>query len=1037
MLVLWKNQKMQRSRGAISGWQAGILFAAAAQWGCTDRPISLTTNGAVAALSVSDTEFSFGEPAGVSASGKQLEPTMAWEPADEEGDSLEPYYLVLWEDRRASPFVGAIFGTRVRVGDHPTGDGQQLFPQESTGFAVAQDGNNRHPRVVRVGAHRFLAVWEHDDGAASTIQAALVTTPEGDQITVSPIAEIELEETSVFEPAVAYDELSSTALIVFTAGEDEATLVYGTLVTEADTLQEGLGVEFAITTDAHGQSTEQRAPDVTVAHGSFGTRFVVVVEDGTTSVNHDLVVHEIDPANLDLIVERGFRVRAQNASHRPRIAALNDIAMVTWEDRLDPEPIPIAHYGWYSVGTTATPSLQPLAVAEGVTRDARPTVARCGVRFAAVWRRDTPQTGYKIYAQAISAGGNKLFSEAEELSKSNSEETTSPLDAPAIACDATDLLAAWQAESALADSDVVGRQLALATTDLVPNSGPETLSNEANRQSNPSAVFVGGRYAVAWQSEVRSLVVRASVLTLQDAVSESENLPAFDVAVEDGVASDNPAVARFAGSDGEQILVAFRRGPAVESAVCESSSIELHAYDPDDPDNPTVIKPDPRHSDDATICYGPPDLAAADEGAAVVWHRVKTPADGTPEQRSIMVAQLGYDGAGIELAEPQELYGDSRAVAPRIAFDGERYWVVWIGSAQSDSEVLALPFDGATPSTEDLIVVAPGEATVKRTDPGLAFVDGHGLIVWREQHDDSSSDGESAAPFVVRAWRLEPGASEAGATEAGEPFDVGIGADSIAPAVADGGYGNFLVTWADSRGGEEPHLFGAFVRALDGKVLDEGGFVIASDPRSHGISSAAADADGGVGVFFEREFEPDDEFSTGRVRARRVLVGAPAGTPCTASLDCASRACEPAEIAAEDEPLVCCVREAGQCEQCDSDGNVAPVLNAPDDSCFGTQACSKDGVCLLAVGQTCAEAEDCASGYCVDGTCRECRSSVDCGDEQCVDHQCVAPAFDELDAGCFCHAAPRNRGSRWWLLALGAGALTARRCRRRAACGAA
>lgn len=89
------------------------------------------------------------------------------------------------------------------------------------------------------------------------------------------------------------------------------------------------------------------------------------------------------------------------------------------------------------------------------------------------------------------------------------------------------------------------------------------------------------------------------------------------------------------------------------------------------------------------------------------------------------------------------------------------------------------------------------------------------------------------------------------------------------------------------------------------------------------------------------------------------------GGSCVADSDCSQSYCV--------DGVCCDVSSCGVCEACNvagAEGTCAAVRAKQDpDSCGGANACDANGTCKKHLGGACADAADCASGFCIDGVC--------------------------------------------------------------------
>lgn len=99
----------------------------------------------------------------------------------------------------------------------------------------------------------------------------------------------------------------------------------------------------------------------------------------------------------------------------------------------------------------------------------------------------------------------------------------------------------------------------------------------------------------------------------------------------------------------------------------------------------------------------------------------------------------------------------------------------------------------------------------------------------------------------------------------------------------------------------------------------------------------------------------------------------PAGTACTSSNQCSSKACVDGH---------CCGQAScGTCQACTGTGGTCVAVTSAEDpdSCSGTSSCNATGVCKKKQGQACSAATDCGTGFCADGVCcdRACSGSCE------------------------------------------------------------
>ena len=103
--------------------------------------------------------------------------------------------------------------------------------------------------------------------------------------------------------------------------------------------------------------------------------------------------------------------------------------------------------------------------------------------------------------------------------------------------------------------------------------------------------------------------------------------------------------------------------------------------------------------------------------------------------------------------------------------------------------------------------------------------------------------------------------------------------------------------------------------------------------------------------------------------------------PCSTEADCDTARCSGG---------VCCAVACGQCSECDFTGVACTPIRRRDDptACTGDRSCNGDAVCGKKLGQACAVAGDCVSGFCAGQVCCEVEA---CAPYACgVDGKCLS-----------------------------------------------
>ncbi len=211
--------------------------------------------------------------------------------------------------------------------------------------------------------------------------------------------------------------------------------------------------------------------------------------------------------------------------------------------------------------------------------------------------------------------------------------------------------------------------------------------------------------------------------------------------------------------------------------------------------------------------YGPA-LAFDGTNLLAVWNDTRdAPSSGT----DIFGTRISLDGEILDPAGLAICVADSNQVQPCVAFDGDNFLVIWEDSSESPFPHLRgsrVTPAGVVLDTEGIPVTGGGFG---QDMPALAFDGTNYLVVWQER----DTNHLLADIYGTRI-------SKSGAVLDPEGIPIITGRFSKwTPAVAWGG-SSYLVVWADYRHGDYD-IRGARVTG-DGRVLDEGGFVITPDP---------------------------------------------------------------------------------------------------------------------------------------------------------------------------------------------------------------
>jgi hypothetical protein len=287
---------------------------------------------------------------------------------------------------------------------------------------------------------------------------------------------------------------------------------------------------------------------------------------------------------------------------------------------------------------------------------------------------------------------------------------------------------------------------------------------------------------------------------------------------------------------------------------------------------------------------------------------------------------------------------------PKVAFDGTNFLVVWQDGRNATEAIYGAH---VTPAGQ---VIEPQGLRISaspfpQTAPAVAAENNEALVVWRDTRDEATVGD-------IFGHRLDSTGALAGS-------DIAVAAaagDQSAPVVTGAGDGlSFQVAWVDGRTNVSGDIYGTLV-GYDGTVRQPAGEPLASALDAETAPALAQVAPGQMILAYVRH-DSAVALGTDRVRTRVLSTGETTGK-CTSDNDCATLHCT--------DGVCCNVACDGPCETClgATPGICTPVLSKIDpDTCSGTKSCNANGACDSVLGQTCAAATDCVSGFCVDGVC--------------------------------------------------------------------
>lgn len=360
-------------------------------------------------------------------------------------------------------------------------------------------------------------------------------------------------------------------------------------------------------------------------------------------------------------------------------------------------------------GTVLDPAGIEVAPPDG-ERDP-PTLGHDGTHLLVLWAA-TDSFTRSIFANRVTSDGAVVDPVERELGAQH----TGALDGVQIACRAGACFAGWS-QRWYFRGRVRGSRLAGLTE--IDTAGID-ISTSPPGQADAAATYGNGRYFVAWQDS-RTSPHDTRVATIRGALFAPDMLDLVPVVLDPFPSPDPgapcpeqslPAVAASSHS----YLVAWH------DACAYYDDVIAQVVSPDG----TTMSP-PFAVDTAPLAQTRPATASSGASFLVVWeHQHRSPAPRSIEGRR-------FDAGGAAM-EPGPVTISSNGTAPAVAFDGERYVVVWRRAEASGTSRTDLFAARVSP---DGVVLDPPEIGIAqvaaRAEDAQSVACGGGvcLVVWR------------------------------------------------------------------------------------------------------------------------------------------------------------------------------------------------------------------------------------------------------------------------------------------------------------------
>jgi hypothetical protein len=397
--------------------------------------------------------------------------------------------------------------------------------------------------------------------------------------------------------------------------------------------------------------------------------------------------------------------------------------------------------------------------------ESNPAIAFDGTNFLVVWEDTRTGASIDILGARVSQAGSVLDATSFPISMSLYDQTN-----PSVAYNGTEYLVVWS-DNRMGNADVYGQRVRPNGT---LDGGEFSISSGAGDQKAPDVAALGASWAVVWQDSRNGTPNIYSTLIGSSGIVQSPS----GVALEAGtVQQQKPAVACSAAG----CLAAWEHGPywtqhphaarlSAAGTPLDVPSLELRTS--------------------AGYSLGL-DVAFDGSNYLAVWQDYGT---GTFDVLGARVSSAGAlldapDGFAIAAAPGHQ-------VAPKVAFTGAQYWVVWedTRSGPSDSRSEADVY-GARVQTDGTVMDPAGiivsQSVHQQALPATAAAGAQSLTVWEDHRDTvvGISPSDVFGTFV----------SSAGAVSSASGLSISRSADrQVTPVVATNGGSSFFLAFADS-----------------------------------------------------------------------------------------------------------------------------------------------------------------------------------------------------------------------------------------------
>jgi len=528
-------------------------------------------------------------------------------------------------------------------------------------------------------------------------------------------------------------------------------------------------------------------------------------------------------------------VPAASDQASPRIATDDTTAFIVWYDRRAGTSYDIYGARVDEDGSLLDPA--GILIAHCGNDDPYPDIAFDGTNYLVVWHYKETTGPYDIYGARVSKQGILLDAEPFIIS-----DATSHQQSPAVAFDGTNYLVVWY-DSRSGMMDIYCTRV--APNGNVLNPAGIAISIASNSQYFPDVSFDGTNYMVVWQDQRNDTFdIYASRVAQNGVVLDPAGIQISTAANDQQYPSID-----FDGTNYFVVWYDNRTGSDYDiyGTLLNTSGTVL---------NPTGIAISTAGNDQSM-----PSVSFDGTNYLVAWYDHR---DGS--NYDIFGARVNQSGVVQEPSGIPISNIDVTQITPAVISYNGQWLVVWRDSRNGNYNDIygsRISASGTVTDPSGILISASAQAQGK---PAVAFDGINYLVVWQE-------DRGGGPPFDIYGMRIDPSGNELDADAI--PISTVSGSQEY-PAVAFDNDSIYLVVWQDNRSGSGYDIFGARV-STSGNVLDPPGIAISTATGRQRFPSVAFDGTNFLVVWADERGGPSVDDIYGTLVQRNGNVVSPYG----------------------------------------------------------------------------------------------------------------------------------------------------------------